>query len=104
VIDALLFDLGERRQTWREETDMSTRRTSSPSGLADLSRWLEREGICADEPAAASTEGFFRRRRAQVRANLPASADADLSLKERALHSHRASATTDTSGPLPATR
>jgi hypothetical protein len=78
---------------------MSTRRTSTPSGslaehgrgfrdylfelgysawaankhlqlLADLSRWLEREGICADELAAASTEGFFRRRRAQGRANL----------------------------------
>jgi hypothetical protein len=78
---------------------MSTRRTSGPGGslaehgpgfrgylfelgysasaadkhlqlLADLSRWLEREGICADELAAASTEGFFRRRRAQGRANL----------------------------------
>jgi len=38
--------------------------------LADLSRWLEREGISADELATASTEGFFRRRRAQGRANL----------------------------------
>jgi mannitol/fructose-specific phosphotransferase system IIA component (Ntr-type) len=34
--------------------------------LADLSRWLEREGICADELAAANTEGFFRRRRARA--------------------------------------
>lgn len=78
---------------------MSTRRTSGPSGslaehgpgfrdylfelgysasaarkhlqlLADLSRWLEREGICADGLAVAGTEGFFRRRRAQGRANL----------------------------------
>jgi integrase/recombinase XerD len=78
---------------------MSTRRTGSPSGslaehgpgfrgylfelgysasaakkhlqlLVDLSRWLEREGIFADELAAVSTEGFFRRRRAQGRANL----------------------------------
>jgi integrase/recombinase XerD len=78
---------------------MSTRRTSSPSGslveygpgfrdylfelgysvsaankhlllLADLSRWLERESISVDVLAAASTEGFFRRRRAQGRANL----------------------------------
>jgi integrase/recombinase XerD len=78
---------------------MSTRRTGSPSGalaehgpgfrgylfelgysasaakkhlrlLVDLSRWLEREGISADELAAASTEGFFRRRRARGRANL----------------------------------
>ena len=75
---------------------MSTRRTSSPSGLliehgrgfrgylfelgysasaatkhlqllADLSRWLEREGIGAEELAVASTEGFFRRRRARGR-------------------------------------
>ncbi|MGH3721379.1 MAG: hypothetical protein ACRDRI_21520 [Pseudonocardiaceae bacterium] len=38
--------------------------------LADLSRWLEREGVCIDELAAVSTEGFFRRRRAQGRANL----------------------------------
>lgn len=38
--------------------------------LADLSRWLEREGICAGELAAASTEGFFCRRRALGRANL----------------------------------
>lgn len=78
---------------------MSTRRTSSPSGsliehgrgfrgyllelgysasaankhlqlLADLSHWLEREDICTDELAAASIERFFRRRRAQGRANL----------------------------------
>jgi transposase len=81
VVDASLARSG------REETDMSTRRTSSPSGslvrhgpgfrgylferghsasaahkhlqlLADLSRWLEREGICADELAAASAEEF----------------------------------------------
>jgi integrase/recombinase XerD len=38
--------------------------------LADLSRWLEREGISTDELATASTEGFFRRRRVQGRANL----------------------------------
>jgi integrase len=38
--------------------------------LADLSRWLAREGICAGELAVASAEGFFRRRRAQGRANL----------------------------------
>ena len=38
--------------------------------LADLSRWLEQEGICAGELAAASTEGFFCRRRALGRANL----------------------------------
>jgi integrase len=78
---------------------MSTRRTSSPSGalaedgpgfrgylvelgysvsaakkhlrlLADLSRWLEREGISIGELAVVSTERFFRRRRAQGRANL----------------------------------
>lgn len=78
---------------------MSTRRTSSPSRslaehgpgfrgylfelgysvsatkkhlqlLADLSRWLDWEGICTDELAVAGTEGFFRRRRAQGRANL----------------------------------
>jgi integrase/recombinase XerD len=78
---------------------MSTRRTSDPSGslgergpgfrdylfelgysasavkkhlelLADLSRWLVREGICVEELAEARTEGFFRRRRAQGRANL----------------------------------
>jgi hypothetical protein len=78
---------------------MSTRGTSSPSGspighgrgfrgylfdlgysasaankhlqlLVDLSRWLEREGISTGELAAASTEGFFRRRHAQGRTNL----------------------------------
>ncbi|MGH3888538.1 MAG: site-specific integrase [Pseudonocardiaceae bacterium] len=78
---------------------MSTRRTSSPSGslaehgpgfrgylfelgysvsaakkhlqlLGDLSRWLEGEGISIPVLAAASTEEFFRRRRAQGRANL----------------------------------
>jgi hypothetical protein len=38
--------------------------------LADLSRWLEREGISTGELVAARTEGFFRRRRAQGRANL----------------------------------
>jgi integrase/recombinase XerD len=38
--------------------------------LADLSRWVAREGIHVGELAVASTEGFFRRRRAQGRANL----------------------------------
>jgi integrase len=38
--------------------------------LADLSRWLEREGVGAGGLGVVSTEGFFRRRRAQGRANL----------------------------------
>jgi hypothetical protein len=120
---------------------MSTRRTSSPCGslaehgpgfrgylvergysasvankhlqlLADLSRWLEREGICADELDTASTEGFFRRRRAQGRANLrtPCSLDPllaylrQLGVIETRSNPHRASATADSSGPLPTTR
>lgn len=38
--------------------------------LADLSCWLEREGVCAGELAVVSTKGFFRRRRARGGANL----------------------------------
>lgn len=55
-----LFDLGYSASAARKHLRL----------LGDLSRWLEREGICAGELAEASTEGFFRRRCARGRANL----------------------------------